>query len=513
MNIKKILLPLIFIMSGYSFNANSEIYKIQIAYATPPSCMTFSVGDSISLPNNICNGVSVGSFTYGSLVKSGTQAKLQQIYSNGSSSYQLLFYLGKTSSPDCPSGQELINGLCQVPPEPEPEPEPYCTSPEFLALKQNAQQQCFATGSQDFSSTCDDETATHFFSCAPPPIDPDKCTPDSLDYPACLNPDPEPDPDPPECVPSQDNNWCDNPPCKIGFAGWPECEPWYNKDPTTPLDPLEPPTPDPIDPVPPRPVDPVNPQPPLQPGDAFNDSRVIGAIQNLNKDMNFGFSDINGALQLQTNVLSNTNELVYQGLLQDLKIHDNQIANDNKNTGNIMGGLGGIGESINGLGDAIGNIPTPVPYDDYKVVAELEMLNARAALECVPAPENDYCENPHGLNEAYISTMFGQLNDKLDLELSAADSSLLGAATDLITKPPVDESTVKPFLDLSTSILTGNDKCVAIDWFGYELGCEFSDKFKQIFGFLLYMWTLKVLMDILLEDITPNQKSYSHRRR
>ena len=421
----------------------------------------------------------------------------------------------------------MIDGVCQE------APEPYCSSPEFLELKQNAQQQCFASGSQDFSATCDDETATHSFSCAPPPIDPDKCTPDSPDYPACLNPDPDPEPlpcnelspdwpqcneppEPPECVPSQDNNWCDNPPCKIGFAGWPECEPWYNDDPTTPLDPLEPPTPDPIDPVPPRPVDPVNPQPPLQPGDPFNDSRVVGAIQNLNEDMNFGFSDINGALQLQTNVLSSTNELVYEGLLQDLKMHDNQIANDNKNTGNIMGGLGGIGESINGLGDAIGNMPKPVPYDDSEVISAIEGLGDKLGGDtCVPTADNNYCENPHGLTEGYIGTMFGQINDKLDSELSAADSSLLGAASDLVTKPPVDESTVKPFLDLSTSILTGNDQCVAIDWFGYELGCEFSDKFKQIFGFLLYMWTLKVLADILLEDITPapGQGSFTRRKR
>lgn len=509
-------------MSGYSFNvfALSTITEMftglsgcgKIGQVVEPSIVANCIVGKSALAGNYI-------FTFTS-ISSVSNSVISHNYTrnDGRSDYGWTVQL--SSGSECNGSINPETGVCEAPPE------LYCSSSEYLELKQTAQQQCFATGSQGFSATCDDETATHSFKCDPPPIDPDKCTPDSPDYPACLNPDPEPDPDPqpcnelspdwpqcneppepPECVPSQDNNWCDNPPCKIGFAGWPECEPWYNDDPTTPLDPLEPPTPDPIDPVPPRPVDPVNPQPPLQPGDPFNDSRVVGAIQNLNKDMNFGFSDINGALQLQTNVLSSTNELVYQGLLQDLKIHDNQIANDNKNTGNIMGGLGGIGESINGLGDAIGNIPVPVPYDDTGVIDAINKLGEKldGGQACEPTSENNYCENNHGLNSEYISTMFSQLSDKMDTELSASSSSILSSVNDAVTSPPVDESTVKPFLDLGISLLTANDNCVPMDWFGYELSCEFSDRFKLIFGFALYMYTLSFLIDVLLTQVTPRK--------
>jgi len=530
MNIKKILLPLLILLSGYSFSVFASGDFIYYYASSGSRCIEHNGGNGLSkFKTNItkdygCIGehyrpVSVKSLSMdtdfsGNIEMCGTAAWGQEV---------CYWHEVRGESKNCPEGFSFneATGECLLEPD-----EPYCRSDEFLTQKEAAEKSCFASGSQDFSYTCDDETSTHSFSCAPAPPKPGECTIDSPDYPACLEPNPNPDPcepgaidypaclDDKECVPSQDNNWCDNPPCKIGYAGWPACEPWYKDD---PFDPLEPPEKPEIDPGQnDGPKDIIEIKPPSQtPGQPYDDSGVIDAVQNLNRDMNLGFSDINGALQLQTNVLSSTNELVYQGLVQDLKMHDNQIANDNQNTDNIMGGLGGIGESINGLGDAIGNIKfeDKDDTDEASIIAAINELGKGMVVPCKPTEDNNYCENPHGLNEEYIGTMFGQINDKLDSELSAADSSILGAVGDLVLEPPVDESTVRPFLDLSTSILTASNKCVAIDWFGYELGCEFSDKFKQIFGFLLYMWTLKVLIDILLEDITPNQKSYSHRRR
>lgn len=514
-------------MSGYSFSAHSKIVKVTGLLTSKPIACTPSVGqvvDTSALHSCILGSTFESNWIIYTVTDTQFGTYAQYRYSKNSTHKWGNWFNFVDSS--CPSGS--INpdtGVCEDSPEPEPS---FCQSPPVEQMRNDAVAECSVKGghyseqcidkegAQSFKTSCDDlpltcdSTDPLWPDCKgippepepEPDPDPQPCNELSPDWPQCNEP-----PEPPECVPSQDNNWCDNPPCKIGFAGWPECEPWYDDDPTAPLDPLEPPTPDPIDPVPPRPVDPVNPQPPLQPGDPFNDSRVVGAIQNLNKDMNFGFSDINGALQLQTNVLSSTNELVYQGLLQDLKIHDNQIANDNKNTGNIMGGLGGIGESINGLGDAIGNIPTPVPYDDTGVIDAINKLGEKldGGQACEPTSENNYCENNHGLDSEYISTMFSQLSDKMDTELSASSSSILSSVNDAVTSPPVDESTVKPFLDLGISLLTANDNCVPMDWFGYELSCEFSDRFKLIFGFALYMYTLSFLIDVLLTQVTPRK--------
>ncbi|MUJ19507.1 hypothetical protein [Aliivibrio fischeri] len=554
MNIKKILLPLLFIISGYSFSAHAKVVKVTGILTSHGFACTPSIGQIVD--TSVLNSCVVGTkvtIKFDEYTVVGTQigSYAQVRYSDGSRTKSTNWFsfldascppdlinpdtgvCGPPETPFCESSQvqniinessascaasggkytyecdnetESFTDKCEHPPEPA-----YCDSAEVSALKSEGHKACTAQGGS-YSFECNNESKTFKDSCDNiPPEPPVDCNdPNNGGLPECDKPEPD------KCV--------------IGSPSWPQCEPWYDDDPTSPVDPLDPPKPDPVDPVPPRPVDPVGPQPPTQPGEAYNDSRVVEAIQNLNKDMNFGFSDINGALQLQTNVLSSTNELVYQGLLQDLKIHDNQIANDNKNTANIMGGLGAIGESINGLGngiggigdsidglgEAIGNMPKPVPYDDSKVIDQLQGINDKLENQpepCIPSEENGFCEGPNGLTAEYIAEMFGQLNDRMDSELSAADTSILGAAQDLATKPPVDKSTVEPFLDLGISLLTSSDQCVPIEWFDYELSCEFSDKFKSIFGFILFVWTLKTVMDILLEDITPNQKSYGHRRR
>lgn len=555
MNTKKILLPLLFIISGYSFSANAAIYKISkygSNYNIVNKCWGVSMGsvyESSSLPD--CIGKTFQSGYNTCVITSSRAGSTLAVSASCSGRISTGEMYSRASSCDSPKIINPENGLCEDPP-------PFCESSQVQTIISESSASCAVAGGK-YTYECDNETESFTDNCEHPP-EPAYC--DSAEVSAlkseghkactaqggsysfecnnesktfkdsCDNIPPEP---PVDC--NDPNNGglpeCDKPEpdkCVIGSPSWPQCEPWYDDDPTSPVDPLDPPKPDPVDPVPPRPVDPVGPQPPTQPGETYNDSRVVEAIQNLNKDMNFGFSDINGALQLQTNVLSSTNELVYQGLLQDLKIHDNQIANDNKNTANIMGGLGAIGESINGLGngiggigdsidglgEAIGNMPKPVPYDDSKVIDQLQGINDKLENQpepCIPSEENGFCEGPNGLTAEYIAEMFGQLNDRMDSELSAADTSILGAAKDLATKPPVDKSTVEPFLDLSISLLTGSDKCVPIEWFDYELSCEFSDKFKSIFGFILFIWTLKTVMDILLEDITPNQKSYAHRRR
>lgn len=525
-------------MSGYSFSANAAIYKINKLgsnYNIVNECWGVSMGsvyESSSLPDCIGKKFQSGYNTcvITSASASSTLAVSASCNGRASSGYM---YSG-SSSCDSPNQINPETGLCKEPPPPD-----FCQSPPVNELREENKMSCAVQGGT-YSEECNNETQSYVPKCdvPPPPIDKfcdsaevsamkseglKSCTAQGGSYSfecnnqtesftdTCSNIPPEPPEPPPECVPSQDNNWCDNPPCKIGFAGWPECEPWYNDDPTAPIDPVVPPTPDPIDPVPPKPVDPVNPQPPLQPGDPFNDSRVVGAIQNLNKDMNFGFSDINGALQLQTNILSNNNELIVHGLQQDLEIYENNKKLLINNTESIVNAIGSIPTDTpyddSGVIDAINNIPTSTPYDDTGVIDAINKLGEKldGGQACEPTPENNYCENNHGLDSEYISTMFSQLSDKMDTELSASSSSILSSVNDAVTSPPVDESTVKPFLDLGISLLTANDNCVPMDWFGYELSCEFSDKFKLIFGFALYMYTLSFLIDVLLTQVTPRK--------
>ncbi len=516
-------------MSGYSFNAFA-LSKVTSVHPVATSC--YNVGDIInpSIGASCLVGLEYESGSDKYVIKSVSSISSTRIhmnYSRNNSYHSSQSYVSMSSGASCNGNIDPDTGVCESAP-------PFCSSPIVEELRQEAQMSC-ALQNGTFSEDCNPETESYIPYCdiPPPPIDkfcdsPEVAAMKSDGHASCVaqggsyafecSNEPEsftdscsnippipPDPpiDPPECVPAPENNWCDNPEpdkCIIGSPSWPECEPWHGDDPTSPLDPVKPPTVDPINPTPPKPVNPVNPPKPPVEGVPFNDSRVVDAIQNLNLDMNFGFSDVNNALQLQTNILSSSNELIYQGLKQDLEIYENNKLLQLKNTGDIV--------------DAIGSIPEPVPYDDSGVIMAIEELgNKIGAGDCVPTEDNNYCENPHGLDQEYIATMFGQLNEKLDSELSAADSTILDSMSELATKPPVDESTVSPFLDWNISILTSNNQCVSMDWYGHELTCEFSDNFKSIFGFILFMMTLHTVIGILMEDITPNVSEYKHRRR
>ncbi len=548
MNIKKILLPLLFTLSGYSFNAFA-LSTVTFATAgaaqcgispgiviNPSGAAPCMVGKQYPLPS--------GRIIVYTSVASISSSKISMNYRRND---------GRTGREDAVLMSS--GGSCSGPIDPDtgtcsPPPPPFCSSSVVEQLRNENKASCAAQGGS-YSEECDNEKESYVPSCdvPPPPLnkfcDSDavssmkseglkSCTAQGGSYSfqcnndtesftdSCDNIPPEPPEPPPECVPSADNNWCDNPPpdkCVIGSPSWPQCEPWYDEDPTSPLDPVNPPKPDPINPSVPKPVDPT-PSPSPNPDGSFNDRGVIRAINDLNLDMNFGFSDINNALQLQTNILSNNNELIVHGLQQDLEIYENNKKLLLNNTESIVNAIGSIPTpktyDDSGVIDAINGISNGKGYDDSKVIDQLQGINDKLENQtepCIPSEENGYCEGPNGLTAEYIAEMFGQLNDRMDSELSAADTSILGAAKDLVTKPPVEKSTVEPFAELGISILTGNDNCVPMDWFGFDLTCEFSDKFKSIFGFVLYIWTLFVLKDILLEEITPHQKSYGHRRR
>ncbi|WP_394134399.1 hypothetical protein [Aliivibrio fischeri] len=542
MNTKKILLPLLFIISGYSFSANAAIYKISkygSNYNIVNKCWGVSMGsvyESSSLPD--CLGKTFQSGYNTCVITSSTAGSTLTVSASCSGRISTGEMYSRASSCDSPKIINPENGLCEDPPPP-----PFCESSQVQTIISESSASCAVAGGK-YTYECDNETESFTDNCEHPP-EPAYC--DSAEVSAlkseghkactaqggsysfecnnesktfkdsCDNIPPEPPEPPVDC--NDPNNGglpeCDKPEpdkCVIGSPSWPQCEPWYDDDPTSPVDPLDPPKPDPVDPVPPRPVDPVGPQPPTQPGEAYNDSRVVEAIQNLNKDMNFGFSDINGALQLQTNILSNNNELIVHGLQQDLEIYENNKKLQLNNTESIVNAIGSIPTpepfDDSGIIAAIKGIPSPKPYDDSNVIDQLQGINDKLENQtepCIPSPENGFCEGPHGLNSGYITDMFGQLNDKMDSELSASTSSILSAVNDAVTAPPVEKSTVEPFLDLSIDLLTANDDCAPIDWFGYELTCEFSDKFKLIFGFALYMYTLAFLIDVLLTEVTPRK--------
>ncbi|WP_346330432.1 virulence factor TspB C-terminal domain-related protein [Vibrio parahaemolyticus] len=294
MNIKYLLSSLVILLS-VSFSAFADLVMIsQLGTATVNECSGYKVGDvveigySADLSGRYGNGLKCKSLLVG-----GLSVRVEYYNSNGSIGSGSLYVVPYSNK--CPDGQ-VINpdtGKCENPPPP-----PFCSRPDTISQMNQFESSCLADGGSP-TIICNDKVNPPDLrmSCdvPPPKPDPDECTPDSSDWPACQEP-PEPEqctpdsPDYPNCC-DESNNWCDNPPpesCTIFSPNWPACSGDTDIDPPTGGD-LG-------DPDKPNGGGTGNPDPDKPEPDVEENSDTTKAIESMNKDLNKQLTGINNDL-------------------------------------------------------------------------------------------------------------------------------------------------------------------------------------------------------------------------
>lgn len=150
-----------------------------------------------------------------------------------------------------------------------------------------------------------------------------------------------------------------------------------------------------------------------------------------------------------------------------------------------------IGDQTGALTNALNNLADKIPAP------------------CEPNLDNDYCENPHGLHSGVVGNLFTQMEQKTIKDLDEANVFISDSLQKVIDNPLTNdaEASVKDstaFLidalgysaSCSPLVFVANGKKTTID-------CDVSKKIKLILSFLIGMYTLMTLTDILLEGITP----------
>ncbi|WP_273981879.1 chemotaxis protein [Vibrio parahaemolyticus] len=233
----------------------------------------------------------------------------------------------------CDEGQIVDeNGVCK-------DPTPFCSRPDTIQKMNDFASACAAQGDGYQSNIiCRDDDEYLEMNCDAPPPPPDECTPDSPDWPNCKPPtECTPDsPDYPACC-DESNNYCDNPPpeeCTIFSPNWPECSGDTDIDPDT-GDGLG-------DPDKPEGGGSGNPDPDKPEPDVEDNSEALGAISDLNKDMNNQLTAINNDL--------NKNHAESKSALDALK------ASIDLNTDTIVDGANHLQDSIEGQTKTLSDI-------------------------------------------------------------------------------------------------------------------------------------------------------------
>lgn len=137
--------------------------------------------------------------------------------------------------------------------------------------------------------------------------------------------------------------------------------------------------------------------------------------------------------------------------------------------------------------------------------------------ECTPTPENKYCESPHGLTTEQIQNTLNSIDGFYTEELNTIttgfetkvnefkDGSPLG--------PEMSESQLEAFMSYFTELIPSSGVCAPLVLYErngkqYVITCEFSEKFKALFGWLLGLYTVLKLISILMTGIVPRTASH-----
>lgn len=250
------------------------------------------------------------------------------------------------------------------------------------------------------------------------------------------------------------------------------------------------------------------------PTNETSDTAVVGAVRNLNsdvnkalnglnQDINSSFADVNN----QLTQLNGTNLAIGQAIVDQMN-QDYAIYQGNKAL--MMQQTGAISSIGSGISSAVGKssdkISKAIGEQTDALSKKLDELDGA----CDPNQDARSCEGKHNLDEHMTATIVGQMNKVVEENLDAAQGEVMTHAQGFVSDAGV--SSISTHIDEVFSYFVGAlpsiSNCTSFTLpspLGGEIsiGCEFSVKFKALFSFLLYIYTVGSCLNILLNGLTP----------
>lgn len=250
------------------------------------------------------------------------------------------------------------------------------------------------------------------------------------------------------------------------------------------------------------------------PTNETSDTAVVGAVRNLNsdvnkalnglnQDINSSFADVNN----QLTQLNGTNLAIGQAIVDQMN-QDYAIYQGNKAL--MMQQTGAISSIGSGISSAVGKssdkITKAIGEQTDALSKKLDELDGA----CDPNQDARSCEGKHNLDEHMTGTIVDQMNKAVEENLDAAQGEVMTHAQGFVSDAGV--SSISTHIDEVFSYFVGAlpsiSNCTSFTLpspLGGEIsiGCEFSVKFKALFSFLLYIYTVGSCLNILLNGLTP----------
>ena len=319
-------------------------------------------------------------------------------------------------------------------------------------------------------------------------------------------------------IPPSLDTTCNEPPdqCVMGFPNWPACMGDY--DPTDPIDPPDGGFQNPDGSTSSSPDDGFN-KPDIddvQPNES-TDTAVLEAVKNMNRDQNEALTQISSDLNQGTSDIKNklddirnTNAAIGQTIVDQMN-QDYQIAEANRllqlQQNGTMANIGkGISDRIDQQGDSI---TTAIGELASKGDETNDILNEINLKTCDPNLDMRFCEGEHNLTGNLVSNLVGDISENMDELDTGSSNAIVSGAQSVINDAGTGEmkGIIQGNISSMLNAFPSSGSCVPFSIPSLKgdinFDCQFSEQFKLLAAFLLYIYTAWTLIDILLTGVTP----------
>jgi hypothetical protein len=238
-----------------------------------------------------------------------------------------------------------------------------------------------------------------------------------------------------------------------------------------------------------------------------NTDRTIEAINSAQTSLNTSLSNIESAINEGNSLGDGSISIVDSVNDASLNI-SNSIDQSSLNTLDaISGSSDDVVSSVNGATQSIisGNAVLSNQLSD--ISSKLENLEA-----CDPNVDSRNCEGEHGITSDFITSMMTSLESLFNDENEASLETVKSEINAIESVTPLSSSTLDGVFDPILNVFPHPQECIPIVFgdlskpYSFTFSCEFSDKFKAIFGFILAIYTIRSLIGIIISSARPRQE-------
>jgi hypothetical protein len=240
-----------------------------------------------------------------------------------------------------------------------------------------------------------------------------------------------------------------------------------------------------------------------------NADRTIEAINSAQSNLNSTLSDIKSSIQEGNAADDGSSSIIDSVNNASSNISDsiNQSSSDISN--NIANGSSDIVDSVNGLNNSVSSGNGIISSQLSGISSKLDNLK-----QCDPNLDPQSCEGEHGITGGFITNVMDTLTGVFNNENETALDTVKGEIGDIKSLSPLDSSVIEGVFDPLLNIIPQPQACIPLTYadqskpYSFTLSCDFSDKFKAVFGFLLAFYTIHQLIGIIISTAQPRQGGF-----